>query len=228
MKKDSKIAAVISSIMILFAVLLFIRALPYIYVWIAYGAEKNVQTEYLEKAVKYSVFPDQKAYTIEAIMPSLVLSGNFEDAIKYYEEYKKTNTDSIIKNAITHLAGYAYLHSERYADALEIAKELNDKTFLAQIYMKIGDVNTAKVLVNELVKENPEKVMNYRYLAEVQMGENKWKEAEISINKVLEFAPNNLDVLKDKVEISKQLGKTKEYKIYSKKVKEIEYKRNYR
>lgn len=228
MKKDSKIAIVISSIMILCAVLLFVWVLPFIFVWIAYGDEENCQTDYLKKAVKYSIFPVQKAYTIESIMPSLILSGNFEDAIKYYEEYKKTNTDSIIKNAITRLAGYAYLHSERYADALEIAKELNDKTFLAQIYIKIGDIDTAKVLVNELLKENPEKTMNYRYLAEVQMGENKWKEAEISINKVLRFAPNNLDVLKDKVEISKQLGKTTEYKKYSKRVKEIEYKRNYR
>ena len=60
------------------------------------------------------------------------------------------------------------------------------------------------------------------------MGEKKWKEAEISINKVLKFAPNNLDVLKDKVVISKQLGKTTDYKKYSKRVKEIEYKRNYR
>lgn len=228
MKKDSKIAIVISSIMILCAVLLFVWILPFIFVWIAYGDEENCQTDYLKKAVKYSIFPAQKTYTIESIMPSLILSGNFDEAIKYYEEYKKTNTDSIIKNAITRLAGYAYLHSGKYADALEIAKELNDKTFLTQIYIKIGDIDTAKVLLNELLKENPGKIINYRYLAEVQMGEKKWKEAEISINKVLKFAPNNLDVLKDKVEISKQLGKTTDYKKYSKRVKEIEYKRNYR
>ena len=53
MKKDSKIAIVISSIMILCAVLLFVWVLPFIFVWIAYGDEENCQTDYLKKAVKY-------------------------------------------------------------------------------------------------------------------------------------------------------------------------------
>lgn len=229
MKKDSKIAIILSSILIAFAILLFIWILPFLYVWIAFGtSDKNSETDYLKKAVKFSIFQTQKIYTIESIMPSLLLTGQYEQVIKYYLEYKKINTHSAAKNAIKHLAAYAYLHSENYAEALEIGKETNSKIIQTQVYIKIRDFETAKVLVNEMFKEKPENLMNYRYVAEIQMGENKWKDAEISINKVLSFAPNNLDVLKDKAEISKQLGKTNDYNKYSKKIKEIEYKRQYR
>lgn len=229
MSKDSKIASIISSMMILFAIVLFIWILPFIYVWVAFSSpDMENQTTSLRKAVKFSVFPVQKVYTIESIIPSLILSSNYDEAIKNYEEYKKTNTNSPIKNRIKRLAGYAYLHSDKYAEALEIAKELDDKQFLTQIYIKIGNIDTAKVLVQELLKEQPEKIMNYRYLAEIKMSENNWHEADILINKVLKATPNNLEVLKDKTEIAKQLGKTSEYKTYSKRIKEIEYKRNYK
>ncbi len=229
MKKDSKVAITISSILITFAILLFIWILPFLYVWISFEIpDKNTQINYLKKAVKYSIFPVQKVYTIESIMPSLVLTGQYEQAIKYYIEYEKSDTNSLIRDAIKHLAAYAYLHTDNYAEALKIAKETNNKTLQAQVYIKIRDFETAKTIVNELLKENPERLMNYRYVAEIQMGENKWKEAEVSINKVINFAPNNIEVLKDKAEISKQLGKTNDYKKYSKKIKEIEYKRQYK
>ena len=75
MKTDTKIAIGISSIMIFIGLFLFVWILPFLFVWLSFGTELSNEESlpHLQKAVKYSVFKPQKLYTLETIIPTLLV-----------------------------------------------------------------------------------------------------------------------------------------------------------
>ncbi|MCM1338530.1 MAG: hypothetical protein NC191_02535 [Muribaculaceae bacterium] len=222
--KKINLGMLIFSVLVLIFALIAIWITPFLLVWKAWSIQDgSEQADYLRKAVKYSVFIPQKTYTLEAIMPILVITQNYDEAIEYYLKYEKISTGENRKG-IQYLAAYSYFKTGDYNAALNLAKELNSDTLLIQIYTKTGELKAAKNLLKNRIKKNPKSAANYRYIAGIKMKENKWKEAETAINTALEFAPNNIEALQDKVEICRQLGKFDEGKKYQKKLQEKLYK----
>ena len=223
MKKDSKIAVFISGCMILSGILMFLYILPFLYIWASFcETETQDKLDSMKKSVNTSIFEFQKVYTMNSALASLVLTKDYYTVIAYYKDLEKLGA---VDEGNTYLAVYSYIQTGEYNNALKYAQMFGNKGQLAQIYIKIKDFKKAKILVNEMLNQKPVKTRVYRYKAEIEMGENNWKEAYNSINKALKFAPNSVEALQDKVRISKHLGYKNEYKKSLNKLKLIELKR---
>ncbi len=225
MKKNIfKPANVLSICMILLGIFVFLFIHPFIYSYIGIieQGKTNVRnTKWDKLAVKYSIFKKQKKFTINSAIPSLILSEEYDTAIEYFQKLEDLN---IANERNYYFASFAYEHKKDYDNALKYAKKSGDKFREAKVYIKMKDFNNAEQILNTLSKESPIKPRVYLYQAELKMGQKKWQEANISINKFLKINPNSKEALKVKAEVSKQLGNTKDYQKYTNKIKNIETK----
>jgi hypothetical protein len=104
MKTDSKIAIGISSVFVAFGIFCFVWILPFIFIWSSFGINLSNEESlpYLEKAVKFSVFNAQKRYTIETIIPTLLILEKNKEAIAYINTGYTILTDTaVVPNFIT-------------------------------------------------------------------------------------------------------------------------------
>lgn len=225
MKKNIfKPANILSISLILLGVFVFLFIHPFIYSYIGIieQGKTNVRnTKWDKLAVKYSIFKKQKKFTINAAIPSLILSEEYDNAIEYFHKLEEMN----IANARNYyFASFAYEQKEDFNNALKYAKKSGDKFREVKVYIKMKDFKNAERILNELSKETPIKPRVYLYQAELKMGQKDWKDANIYIDKFLKINQNSKEAIKDKVEISQQLGNTKDYQKYINKLKDIETK----
>lgn len=222
MQKGSKLAAVISTGMILSGIFMFLLIHPYIYIYTGIIEENNTNirnTKWDRLAVKYSLFKFQKNYTLENAIPGLILTKDFDTALEYLKELE---ANGFSDNTNKYLMSYVYMKTGDYVNALKYAKESGNKFQTARIYIKMKDIKNAEILINEFLKENPVKPNTYVYKAEIEMAKDNWKTANIYIDKMLKINPNHMEALSDKALITRKLGLAKEHKKCINKIKLLE------
>ncbi len=229
MKTDTKIAIGISSIMIFIGLFLFVWILPFLFVWLSFGTELSNEESlpYLQKAVKYSIFKPQKLYTLETIIPTLLVLDKNEEAISYYEIYEKQHpdNDNLNTKATKTLVTYAYIKTNNYDKALTIAKDTNNLYQQAKIYIATNNLDMAKKTVEEIFSTKTKSKLPYLYVAQIQLKEGYPKSANTSIDKLLLVNPQHTEALETKAEILKALGLTDEYSKYVRKIEKLKKER---
>lgn len=228
MSKDSKIATALAAGLIAFGVFIFLWILPFLYVYIGMveqGRTNTHNTKWDKLAVKYSLFYPQKVYTIEAALPSLVLSKDYCTAIKYYKTLEELNAQT---PATTYLATYAYIQYGDFENALYYAKKENNLRHLAKIYILTKDYKNAQIVVDKMLAENSPKPQSYLYKAELESRKGNYKVAKTYIDKALIQMQHSIEALQVKANIEKNLGNKKEYKCTLAKIKELEIKNDER
>ena len=230
MKTDSKIAIGISSTLIAIGAFLFVWILPFLFIWLSFGVNlSNVESlPYLRKAVQYSIFRTQKLYTLETIIPTLLVLDKNEEAISYYEAYEKLNPsdEDIDSKATKTLATYAYIRTKNYDKALEIAKETNNLYQQAKIYIAIDELDKAKETVEKIFSTRTPSKLPYLYVAQIQLKEGYPNSAHNSIDKLLKVNPKNTDALETKARIFEAQGNKTQAEIHYLKAKQIKDERN--
>ena len=225
MNTDSKIAIGISSILIAIGVFLFVWILPFLFIWLSFGVNlSNVESlPYLRKAVKYSIFRTQKLYTLESIIPTLLVLEKDKEAISYYGIYEKLNPtdDDLDTKATKTLVTYAYIRTKNYDKALEISKETNNLYQQAKIYVEINDLDKAKETVEKIFSTKTQSKLPYLYVAQIQLKEGYPNSAHNSIDKLLKVKPTHIDALKTKAKIFEAQGNKTQAEIYYLKAKQI-------
>lgn len=221
---------IIFSIIITVVLLLCYYALPFVLVEVAYAQpNRRISSKYFEKAVSYSHFRHQKVYTIEAIMPNLILAQRYDVAIEYYKQYKAASGGkSFMSPTITLMAAQAYFQKGDNNTALKLGEEINNEFFIAKVCVKTKNYKRAMEISQNILKSNrPEvrKELAYLYIGQIQMSEGEWKEANKSIDKVLHVTPENIEALNCKIQIAKKLGNNSDYNKYSAQLKQVEEKR---
>ncbi|MBQ8668830.1 hypothetical protein IJ472_03540 [bacterium] len=229
MKTDTKIAIGISSIMIFIGLFLFVWILPFLFVWLSFGTELSNEESlpYLQKAVKYSIFKPQKLYTLETIIPTLLVLDKNKEAISYYEIYEKQHpdNDNLNTKATKTLVTYAYIKTNNYDKALRIAKDTNNLYQQAKIYIATNNLDMAKKTVEEIFSTKTKSKLPYLYVAQIQLKEGYPKSANTSIDKLLLVNPQHTEALETKAEILKALGLTDEYNKYVRKIEKLKKER---
>lgn len=219
--KRAKYIIIISSVLSLFFIILNI--LPFWLMWAGITAPEYKNQLSLQKmAVQTSVFRYQKIYTRNNLLPTLVLSGDYDTAIKYYKELEILNGAD---NFNTKLVIYSYINIGDYNEALNYASLIKDKSKMAQIYIKMEDYPKAAILVDELMTRKPVAISTYAYKSELEYVQGNIESAEIYANKVLAVSPAYLDVLYLKAKICKRQGKDDDARKYFNQAKYIDDKR---
>ena len=230
MKTDSKIAIGISSVLIAIGVFLFVWILPFLFIWLSFGINlSNVESlPYLKKAVQYSIFKTQKLYTLETIIPTLLVLNKNEEAISYYEIYEKLNpsNEDIDTKATKTLVTYAYIRTKNYDKALEIAKDTNNLYQQAKIYIEIDELEKAKETVEKIFSTKTQSKLPYLYVAQIQLKEGYPNSAHNSIDKLLKINPKHVDALETKARIFEVQGNKTQAEIHYLKAKQIKDERN--
>ena len=225
MKTDSKIAIGISSVFVAIGIFCFVWILPFLFIWLSFGNNlSNVESlPYLKKAVKYSIFRAQKLYTLETIIPTLLVLEKDKEAISYYESYKKLNPapDDFNVKATKTLVTYAYIRTKNYDKALEIAKETNNLYQQAKIYIAINEIEKAKETVEKIFSTKTQSKLPYLYVAQIQLKEGHPNSAHNSIDKLLEVNKKNTDALETKAKIFESQGNKTQAEIHYLKAKQI-------
>lgn len=225
MKTDSKIAIGISSVLIAIGVFLFIWILPFLFIWLSFGVNlSNVESlPYLKKAVQYSIFRTQKLYTLETIIPTLLVLEKDNEAISYYESYEKLKpTDNDLDTKATKtLVTYAFINTKNYDKALTLAKETNNLYQQAKIYIAIDDLDNAKNTVEKIFSTRTKSKLPYLYVAQIQLKEGYPNSAHNSIDKLLKINPKHVDALETKAKIFETQGNKTQAEIYYLKAKQI-------
>ncbi len=230
MNTDSKIAIGISSVLIAIGIFLFIWILPFLFIWLSFGINlSNVESlPYLKKAVKYSIFRTQKLYTLETIIPTLIVLEKDKEAISYYEIYENLNpdTEDLDAKATKTLVTYAYINTKDYDKALTIAKSTNNLYQQAKIYIATNDLDNAKETVEKIFSTKTKSKQPYLYVAQIQLKEGYPNSAHNSIDKLLKVNPKNTDALETKAKIFETQGNKIQAEIYYLKAKQIKDERN--
>lgn len=218
MKTDSKIAIGISSVLVAVGVLLFLWILPLIFTWLAYGGyDRQEEISYLKKAIACSIFKWQKLYTLENILPSLLLAEKYDEAIMYFERMEKDNIET---SASKFLVINAYIKQKKYDKALQLAKEIDDQYKLARIYIETNDLANAKKAVEKIFSTKKKAPNAYLYVAEIQLKEGHPKSALQSIDKLLAINPKHIEAIEVKAKIYEALGQKTNAEAYYLKAKQ--------
>ena len=228
MNKERLLTTALATGLIAFGIFIFLWILPFLYVYIGIveQGETNIHdTKWDKFAIKYSIFYPQKVYTIEAAFPSLILSKDYENAIKYYKILEDLNAQT---PATTYLVTYAYIQIGDFENALYYAKLENDLRHLAKIYILMKDYKNAQNIVNKMLNSPSPKPQSYLYKAELESRKGNYKIAKTNIDKAIESMQNSIDAWQVKANIEKKLGNKREYKHAIYKIKEIEFKTNER
>lgn len=224
MKKDSKIASVLSILLIGLGILIFLDILPFLFVWASLVATNNDDMILLqEKSIKTSVFKFQKIYTRNSALSSLYLMKEYDKVIEYFKELEDMNA---VEPMNTTLAIMSYINVGDYNNALKYAKESNNKSLLAKVYIKTKDFDKAKPIVDDLLAQKKSSLPALLYKSEILIHENKIKDAEICIDKILKINPNYIDALYIKAKILNKYGKGDEAKRYTSRAKVLEMRRS--
>ena len=221
MKTDSKIAIGISSVLVGLGVLLFIWVLPLIFTWLAFSSSieyRANEISYFKKAINCSIFKWQKIYSIENIIPSLLVSEQYDEVIKYYEQMEKYNIETNIAKT---LSTYAYIETGKYDKALQLAKETNSLYQQARIYVDTKDLDNAKKTVEKIFSTKKNAPNAYLYIAEIQLLEGHPKSALQSIDKLLAINPKHVEALEVKAKIYESLGQKIKAEVHHLKAKQI-------
>lgn len=204
--KNVKIKSIVIGLCITLAVFVVIDIIPFVLLWAGLSAQGVSEQITLQKwAVKTSVFKFQKIYTRNSILPLLVLTGDYVDAIHYFNELEYLDGAD---NLNTSLAIYSYIQSGDYNTALTYAHLIDDKSRTAQIYLKLKDYKKAKIIVDKLLRENPVKISTYLYKSEILFYEGKYADAENYVNKALHMSPAYIDALYLKSRILNKVGRS--------------------
>lgn len=219
MKKENKFAVIIASGMICLGIFMVIWMLPFLYMYIGMIDQgktnvKNLKWDRL--AVQYSLFNAQKRQTIPSAILSFSLAKDYDSVIEYSKKLERagdlTDTDK-------YFLSKAYIEKGDYENALKYA---SNKTQELQIYIKTNNVENARSIVEQLLAEKPVIPVTYLYKAELEILNNNWHEANVSIDKLLAVNPQHLEALKVKAKILKHFGRRSEYKIFEQKIKDRE------
>ena len=221
MKTENKIAIGISSVLVAIGILLFLWVLPLIFTWLAFGTSYENRTNeisYLKKAINCSIFKWQKLYTLENILPSLLLAEKYDEAIMYFERMEKDNIET---STSKFLVIDAYIKLKKYDKALQLAKEIDNQYKLARIYIDTNDLDNAKKAVEKLFSTKKKVPNAYLYVAEIQLKEGYPKSALQSIDKLLTINPKHVDALEVKAKIYENLGQKTNAEVHYLKAKQI-------
>ena len=222
-KKGKKIKNSVIVLGIILFILIIIDVLPFWFMWAGNNApDYPSQLKLQKKAVETSILRFQKIYTINNVLPLLVLSEDYTTAIDYYRELEILNGAD---NFNTKLIIYALINTGNYNEALSYAYLINDKSKMAQIYLRMQDYHKAEVLINELMSKNSISVSTYLYKAELEYAKGNIKEASIYADKVLSMSPTYYDVLYLKSKICKKQNNKTDAKRYFYQAKYLEEKR---
>ncbi len=223
-QKIYSVANILSIGLILCGIYIFLFIHPFIYSYIGIIEQGKTNTRNIKwdkLAVQYSIFKPQKKFTINSAIPGLILNKEYDTAINYFKQLENLG---LANDKNYYLASFAYEQTKDYENALKYAKKSNDKLRETRVYIKMKDFDNAQKLVDDLSKEKPLKPRIYLYQAELYMGQNKWKEANITIDKFLKINPKSVEALQDKARISRRLGNLKAYRKYMKISRLIEIK----
>ena len=203
--KNVKVKSVVIGLCIAFAIFVVVDIIPFVLLWAGLSAQGISEQVTLQRwAVKTSVFKFQKIYTRNSILPLLVLTGDYVDAIHYFNELEYLDGAD---NFNTRLAIYSYIQTGDYSTALSYAHLIDDRSRAAQIYIKLKDYKKAKIIVDKLLRENPVKISTYLYKSEILFYEGKYGDAENYVNKVLQMSPTYIDALYLKSRILNKVGR---------------------
>lgn len=223
MEKTIKIKSIVITVLIFICVFLILDVVPFIFLWAGMSA-KGVpnQIELQKWAVKTSVFKFQKIYTRNSILPLLVLSGDHDTAINYFNDLEKLGgADSLNTKLVT----YSYIQSGDYENALRYANMINDRSRMVQVYIKLKNYAKANNVVDSLLMEKDIKSSTYLYKSELLYNEGKYVEANNYIDKALKSSSSYIDGLYMKSKILTKLGRTAEANKYFNIAKYAEAKR---
>lgn len=212
MNKNLKIKSMLAILGIFVLIFVLFNILPFLYLWAGLSA-KDYQTQVkLQKgAVQMSVFNFQKVYTRNSVLPILVLTGDYNTAVEYFEDLEELDS---IDTLNTKLAIFSYIKIGEFHKALSYAILVKDDSRVAQIYLKLKDYQKANFVVNELLKKKPPNISTYEYKAELLLEENKLKDADMYVDKALEISPTYINALYLKSRICKRLNKSEDSKKY--------------
>lgn len=220
MKITKRTKNVIIISLVIVVIFIILDVLPFWFMWAGITAPVfSDQMALQKKAVKVSVFRFQKIYTINNILPMFVLSGDYDEAIKCYKELELLDGAD---NFNTRLVIYALINKGEYIEALSYAQLINDKSKMAQIYIKLGDYPKANILINELLSEKNVDISTYAYKAELAYAQGKIEEAGKYADIVLNKSSAYLDILYLKSKICKKQGKDVDARKYFNQAKYIE------
>ena len=223
MNKTIKVKTIVTGLFIAMAVFVIVDIIPFIFLWAGLSARGTFEQITLQKwAVKTSVFKFQKIYTRNSVLPLLVLTGDYVDAIHYFRELELLDGAD---NLNTRLAIYSYIQTGDYRSALQYAHLIDDKSRAAQIYIKLKDFKKAAILVESLLRENPVKISTYLYKSELLFNEGRYGDAETYVNKALGISPTYVDALYLKSRILNKTGRGAEAKRCFNQAKYLESKR---
>jgi len=215
------IAKIISVLMIGLGIFLIFLAVPYMFIWAAFAPTDKTESSYLEKAYKTSIFKFQKVYTIDNILPALIIKQDYNSALLYIEELEKMDAMSQTDN---YFAAYAYCETGEYKKALKYAQNSNSDRMIVKVYTGLKEFDKADNLISKMIEKNPQKVQNYLYKAELELAKGNYAGAEVSINKTLPEMKQSRQVWEIKSKIAKHYGRTQDLKEYENILRQIEFK----
>ena len=210
MEKTIRLKSIVVGLLVALITFIIVDVTPFLFLWAGLSSQRYDTQLALQKwAVKTSVFRFQKVYTRNSILPLLVLSGDYTTAISYFDDLEALGSAD---NFNTKLAIFSYIKIGEFDKALSYAILINDKSRMAQIYIKQKDYAKANIMVESLMLDNPVKISTYVYKSEMLYDGGKYNEANSYIDKALNISPTYIDALYLKSRIMGKLGNSVESK----------------
>ena len=193
MGQTIKVKSIIITIFVVVCVFVLIDIIPFLFMWVGLSAnEPSNQISLQKMAVKTSVLRFQKIYTINNVLPLLVLSGDHVTAIKYFNELETLDGADSLN---TKLVIYSYIQTGDLQNALKYAKLIGDRKRLAQIFILLKDYDKAENIVDGLLMDKSVMASTYLYKSELLYNEGKYDEANHYVDNALNLSPNFIDGL---------------------------------
>ena len=220
MGKTVKVKSIIITIFLIVLFFVLIDIIPFVFLWVGLSAKSPSNQISLQKwAVKTSVLRFQKIYTINSVLPILVLSGDHVTAIKYFENLELLDGADSIN---TRLIIYSFIQTGDFDNALKYAQLIGDKKHIAQIYIKKKDYKMAANVVDGMLLDENVKPAAYLYKSELLYNDCRYSEANNYVDKALKLSPSYIDGLYMKSKILAKFGNASESKKYFSKAKYLE------
>ena len=137
MKENNKIAAILSTSMILVGLVVFLLICPYLYIYIGIANDDtSIEDEihWSKKAINSSIFKFQKEYTIDYTIGPLMLIKDYGTALDYINDLEDFGG---LKKHHLYYASICCIHQGMYDKALEYAKRSKNKILQLKIYINL-------------------------------------------------------------------------------------------
>ena len=177
-----KAVKTLSLVLALFFIFIVYEGILYFYAAKAVLANnKDEMVLNYDRAIKYSVLPEQKGVLYIEKSKSLAAMGFGEEALKNYEKaYLYHQTYDKLSDS---LAGLIYIRSENYDKSIEIYEKIQDYGMLSYIYRLKGDYNKALEYANKQLEFSQERTsyigraIVYRYLGCDSLAQKDYEKA---------------------------------------------------